>query len=240
MERYKQQIILPQFGFDGQKNLSNASVLVIGAGGLGVIVSSYLVAMGIGTIGICDFDKIEESNLHRQFSYSTHEIGQYKAATLADKLRKQNPEIIIKDYIVQIDENTIKQVAPNYHIICDCTDQANGRIVINNYCEKEKIPLVHGAVSDWQGYITVFHYKQEFGLDDVFDFTEYFKSQACNVIGVNSPTCGLIGSYMANETIKILLDLDSVLEGELLYINSLNNLIRTIKIKKSIQVQNSI
>ena len=233
MERYKQQIILPEFGIEGQQRLSNASVLIIGAGGLGLIVSSYLVSMGIGNVGICDFDKIEESNLHRQFCYTPNEVGQNKATVLTEKLRKQNPAVDIEDYVFRIEESNIQTVAEKYQVICDCTDQSGSRILINNYCKKFNKPLVHGAVSDWQGYITVFNHEQSFGLDDLFDFTEYYNSQTCSIAGVNSAVCGLIGSYMVNETIKIILELDNVLEGEILYINSLNNLYRTIKIKRS-------
>ncbi|MBK9631229.1 MAG: ThiF family adenylyltransferase [Saprospiraceae bacterium] len=83
MKRYQQQILLPEIGITGQLKLSNASVLIIGAGGLGVVVGSYLASMGVGTIGICDFDKIEESNLHRQFCYTPAEIGQNKATVLS-------------------------------------------------------------------------------------------------------------------------------------------------------------
>ncbi len=232
MKRYQQQILLPEIGITGQQNLSNASVLIIGAGGLGVVVASYLVSMGVGTIGICDFDKIEESNLHRQFCYTPAEIGQNKATVLSQKLREQNPNVLIEVYIFTIDENNIQTIAEKYKIICDCTDQSSSRILINNYCEKQKLPLIHGAVSEWQGYITVLHHKQNFGLDDIFDFREYFNCQTCSIVGVNSALCGLIGSFMVNETIKIILQLNHIFEGKILYINSLNNLIRTIKIKK--------
>ena len=231
MKRYQQQIILPEIGLEGQKTLSNASVLIIGAGGLGVVVASYLVSMGVGVIGICDFDKIEESNLHRQFSYTPNDIGQNKATILVQKLRQQNPNVLIEDIVIKIEENNIQKVAEKYHLICDCTDQPESRILIDIFCKKNKKPLVHGAVSGWQGYITVFHYKQGIGLNDLFDPTVYFNSQTCFLTGINSAICGLIGSYMVNETIKILLGLDNVIEGKLLYINSLNNIIRTIKIK---------
>lgn len=231
MKRYQQQIQLPEIGLKGQKILLKSSVLIVGAGGLGVIVGSYLVSMGVGNIGICDFDKIEETNLHRQFCYSTNLIGQNKATVLTEKLREQNPDVLVEDYIIKIDQNNIQTVAEKYQIICDCTDQSNIRVLINNYCEKYNIPLVHGAVSDWQGYITVFHYKKKFGLNNLFDLTKYLNIQTCSITGINSAVCGLIGSYMVTETIKILLDLDNVIEGNLLYVNTLKNLVRTIKIK---------
>lgn len=232
MSRYQQQILVPEIGAEGQDKLASASVLIIGAGGLGVVVASYLSSMGVGTIGICDFDKIEESNLHRQFCYTPNEIGQYKATVLAHKLKLQNPTIFIEDFVFHIDESNILTSAERYQLICDCTDQPNSRILINNYCQTRKIPLVHGAVSDWQGYVSVFHYKQNFGLNDLFDLTTYFTNQTCSMIGVNSAVCGLIGSYMVNETVKIIVGLENVMEGKLLYFNTLNNIIRIIKLKK--------
>lgn len=232
IERYQKQIILPEIGESGQLLIANASVLIIGGGGLGVIVSSYLVSMGIGNICICDFDLIEETNLNRQFCYTPNEIGESKATILAKKLRLQNPNIKIKDIVEKIDKNSIKSIAGDYSIICDCTDQGISRIAINEYCANNKKILVHGAVSDWQGYITVFHHLKGFSLKDIFDFSDYLKSQSCSDIGISSPVCGLIGSYMANETLKIILSIGNTLEGKILHVNTLSNQIRTFKLKK--------
>jgi sulfur-carrier protein adenylyltransferase/sulfurtransferase len=231
-DRYQQQIILPEIGESGQKQLTNASVLIAGAGGLGVIVASYLVAMGVGNIGICDYDNIEVSNLHRQLLFSPSDIGKSKANVLVEKLRFQNPNIIINSIEKKIDKNSVIEIANNYQIICDCTDQIISRTIINDYCAENKKVLVHGAVSDWQGYITVFHYLEDFNLNDIFDFNDYLKIQNCSVTGIISPICGIIGSYMANETIKVILNLEDVLEGKILYVNMLNNHIRKINLKK--------
>ncbi|OYU83252.1 MAG: thiamine biosynthesis protein ThiF [Flavobacterium sp. BFFFF2] len=232
MKRYQRQMILSEIGVTGQQKLSTASVLVVGAGGLGVVVASYLVAMGIGHVGICDFDDIEESNLHRQFCYMPDDIGQKKATVLSKKLRVQNPAINITDFNQKVDKETISSIAENYQLICDCTDQGHVRMVINNYCAALKKPLVHGAVSNWEGYLTIFHYKKNFSLNDLFDFSDYLKIENCNEMGINSAVCGLIGSYMTNETLKIALNLDQVLEGKIMYINALNNQFKTFTIKK--------
>ncbi len=233
MGRYQQQIILPEVGLDGQKKISEASVLIIGAGGLGVVVASYLVAIGFGKIGICDFDDITESNLHRQFSYSPMDIGKKKATVLSQYLRLQNPQVEVKDICSRIDKGNISSIAEDYQLICDCTDMAESRLVVNGYCAEKRKPLVHGAVSDWQGYITVFHHRLKFDLDDLFNPTDYLSSQSCSMAGIMSPVCGIIGSYMANETVKIVLNLENVLEGKLLYVNGLNNSFRTLRLKKT-------
>jgi len=233
IDRYQKQIILPEIGESGQQKLANASVLIAGAGGLGVIVASYLVAMGVGNIGICDFDNVEVSNLHRQLVFTPSDIGKSKASLLAKKLRLQNPNITINSMEKKVEKNSITEIANNYQIICDCTDQVISRTVINDYCAEYNKILVHGAVSDWQGYITVFHYLNGFSLKDIFDFNDYLKNQTCSEIGVISSICGLIGSYMTNETIKVILNLEGVLEGKILYVNMLNNQIREINIKKT-------
>lgn len=232
-DRYQKQIILPEIGESGQKHLTNASVLIAGAGGLGVIVASYLVAMGVGNIGICDFDNVDVSNLHRQLLFTPSDIGKKKVSVLAEKLRLQNPNIIINSIEKKIEKNSVIEIANNYQIICDCTDQGMSRTIINDYCAEHKKILVHGAVSDWQGYITVFHYLNGFSLKDIFDFNDYLKSQNCSETGVISPICGLIGSYMTIETIKVILNIEDVLEGKILYVNMLNNQIREINIKKT-------
>jgi len=232
IDRYQKQIILPEIGKSGQQKLANASVLIAGAGGLGVVVASYLVAMGVGNIGICDFDNIEGSNLQRQIIFTPSDIGKSKASVLAEKLRLQNPNIMINCIEKRIDVKSVKEIANNYQIICDCTDQFMSRTIINEYCSVHKTILVHGAVSDWQGYMTVFHYLQGFSLNDIFDFSDYSTGQSCSEIGIISPVCGLIGSYMTAETIKIILNLHDVLEGNILYVNMLNNQHRKINIKK--------
>lgn len=232
-DRYQKQIILPEIGESGQRHLTNASVLIAGAGGLGVIVASYLVATGVGTVGICDFDNVEVSNLHRQLLFTPSDIGGKKATVLAEKLRLQNPNVIINSIEKKIDKNSVLEIAKNYQIICDCTDQGMSRTIINEYCGEHKKILIHGAVSDWQGYVTVFHYLNGFSLKDIFGFNDYLVSQSCSETGVISPICGLIGSYMTTETIKVILNLEDVLEGKILYVNMLNNQIREINIKKN-------
>ncbi len=231
-DRYQKQIILSEIGESGQQDLANASVLITGAGGLGVVVASYLVAMGVGNIGICDYDNVEVSNLHRQLFFTPSDIGKSKATVLAEKLSIQNPNIIINKICKKVDEKSILEIANNYQIICDCTDQGMSRTIINDYCAGHKKILIHGAVSDWQGYISVFHYLKGFSLKDIFDFTDYLKSQSCSETGIISPICGLIGSYMSTEAIKVILNLENVLEGKILYVNMLNNQIRKINLKK--------
>jgi adenylyltransferase/sulfurtransferase len=232
MKRYQQQMILPELVDGGQEKIRKSAVLVVGAGGLGTIVTSYLGAMGFGKIGICDFDLIEETNLHRQFHFFPNEVGLKKSEILSQKLILQNPEIHIQAYTDYLNEENINSIFSDYQIICDCTDNAETRILIDIYCQNNNKPLIHGAVTDWQGYISVFHFKKKFGLKDLFELTDYLKHASCSIAGVNGAVCGIIGSYMANETLKVILGLENILEGKLLYMNVLDNKVRIINIKK--------
>lgn len=232
MKRYQQQLILPEIGIAGQQNISNASVLIVGAGGLGSMVGGYVAAMGVGNIGICDFDSVEESNLHRQFFYTPGDIGNNKAIILTQKLKMQNPGIIITSFNRRFNASGADDLFNNYEIICDCSDNVETRIALNDYSGNRNIPLIHGAVSGWQGYITVFNYKASFTYADLFSSEDLLNSQSCFNNGINSTICGIVGSYMANETLKIILSSDFVLEGKLLYINGLNNSMKLLKLKK--------
>ncbi len=231
MERYNKQIILPEFGIQGQKLISSSSVLIIGAGGLGSIVCSYLASMGVGKIGICDFDRVEESNLHRQFFYSPSDINAYKAEVLTTKLSLHNPNIEIFAIAEKLQKSNVSNLISDFEIICDCSDNVATRLLINKSCSSLSKILIHGAVSDWQGYLSVFHYQNKFSLTDLFDTIDFLKSESCDVVGINSPICGIIGSHMANEVIKVILNIDSVLEGTLLYINGLTNISKYLKFK---------
>lgn len=233
MSRYTTQEILPEFGNHGQELISSSSVLIVGAGGLGTIVASYLASMGVGKIGICDFDSIVESNLHRQFQYAFVDISFKKAEVLTKKLRNQNPSIDIHSISEKLQKSNIDSIVSDYQIICDCSDNSSTRLLLNKCCVSKRITLVHGAVSDWQGYLTVFHYRKKYDLRDLFDTLEYLQSETCSINGINSSLCGIIGSHMVNEVIKIILKLDTVLEGSLLYVNGLKNIYKFLKIKKT-------
>ena len=232
MKRYKQQIQLPEIGEEGQQKISQASVLVVGAGGLGTVVATYLVAMGVGKIGIVDFDTIEETNLHRQFLYSSNDLGKSKALVLTSKLKKQNEHLTICAYDEELTISNFDEINKNYSIVCDCTDNLNTRLIIDKNCFTKEIPLVHGAVSDWQGYIILLHYKNKFQYQDLFDIKTLLQADSCESKGICSPVCGMIGSLMSNEVVKIILGIESNLDGGLLYVNGLTNNFKFLKLKR--------
>ena len=232
MKRYSQQMLLPEIGELGQDLLGKAHVLVVGAGGLGTVVVTYLTAIGIGKIGIVDYDTVEETNLHRQFLYTPDDIGKNKALMLKKRLVAQNNSISVDAIVERITEENFTSIIADYSIVCDCTDDVLTRLALDKQCGQNNIPLVHGAVSDWQGYITLFHYKNRFRYNHLFDMDDLLRTQTCSANGISSPVCGIIGSIMSNETLKIILNIDSNLDGSLLYINSLKNIFKIIKLKK--------
>ncbi len=223
---------LPEIGNQGQQKINEAGVLIVGAGGLGTVVAIYLVSMGVGKVGIVDYDSIEETNLHRQFLYTSNDLGKKKAVELASKLRVQNENIVVNSFDVKLTNENFEEIASNYSIICDCTDNLNTRLIIDNKCGIHEIPLVHGAVSDWQGYITLFHYKNKFQYQDLFNIKTLLQSDSCETNGISSPICGIIGSLMSNEVIKIILDIESNLDSGLLYFNGLTNDFKFFKLKR--------
>ncbi|CAD5250453.1 MULTISPECIES: HesA/MoeB/ThiF family protein [unclassified Imperialibacter] len=233
MKRYQHQLILSEIGKKGQNEVSKASVLIVGAGGLGSIAAGYLTAMGVSNLGICDFDVVEESNLHRQFFYTPQDVGLNKANLLAQKLQIQNPHINIKSFTDKVDESNVESLFSDYQIVCDCSDNVATRLLVNDNCSTQRLPLVHGAVSEWQGYISVFHYKQQYTYADLFARHDLLNHQSCSINGISSPICGIVGSYMANEVIKVILKSEFVMEGKILYINGLNNLTRYLRLKKT-------
>ncbi len=234
MSRYVQQEIVPEIGKIGQSKLKQAKVLIVGAGGLGTPVSAYLSAIGVGKIGIIDGDKIEISNLNRQFFFDENQIGLFKVDVIIDKLKNQNPEIEFINFNFFITNENIEKIILDFDIICDCSDNLETRLLLDKSCSKYRKPLVYAAVKDWEGYITILHHKKSICLNDVFPAEELFKNEIinCSNSGIVNTTCGIAGSIQANEVIKIVLDLDNQLDGEILCFNSFNIIFRKFKINK--------
>uniref|UniRef100_UPI00404B7E8A HesA/MoeB/ThiF family protein n=1 Tax=Flavobacterium sp. TaxID=239 RepID=UPI00404B7E8A len=233
MKRYAQQVKLPEIGIVGQEKIQNSAVLIVGAGGLGTVVATYLASMGFGKILIVDFDSVDETNLHRQFLYTEFDIGEKKANVLAKKLNVQNSQIQIIPIVERITDENFSHIISNSSIVCDCSDNLATRFLLDMQCHQFKIPLVHGAASTWEGYITLFHYKKQFQYKDLFGIKTLLQADSCENIGISSPICGIVGSTMANEVLKIVLDLESNLDGGILYINGLQNVFKVLKLKKS-------
>jgi adenylyltransferase/sulfurtransferase len=220
--RYARHIILPEIGEKGQVRLKNAKVLVVGAGGLGCPVLQYLVAAGIGKIGIIDNDVVEESNLQRQVLFSAEDIGKNKAKLAAEKLEKQNPFVQFEIFSERLTHENALSILGDYDIVVDGSDNFPTRYLVNDACVMLVKPLVFGSIFKFEGQVSVFNYQ-----DGPTYRCLYAEPPAdgevpnCAEIGVIGVLPGICGTLMANEVIKIITGVGKVLKGVLLSFDAL-------------------
>ena len=219
MSKYQRQIILPQIGRSGQQKLANASVLVIGAGGLGCALLPYLTASGIGTLGIVDDDRIEESNLHRQILYTPDAVGKFKVDAAKAFLKKQQPDAQIITYSEYLNGSNAVSLFKNYDIIVDATDRIDVRYLINDAAVLSGKPFVYGSIHRFEGQVSVFNYKN--GPTYRCLFPKATEVPSCAEAGVLGTSVGVIGMLQAQEVMKMILEIGDVLSGELLIYNTL-------------------
>ena len=236
-ERYHRQIILPEFGEEGQQKLSEAKVLVIGAGGLGCPAMQYLAAAGIGTMGIIDDDVVSLNNLHRQVLYSVHDIGLSKAERAAHILQQLNPEIRIIPYSERLINQNALTLIDEFDIIIDGTDNFSTRYMINDACVLLKKPLVYGAISQFEGQVSVFNPQPLMGSKDGVNYRDLFPDPPrdgevlnCAEAGVLGVLPGIIGTMMASETIKMITGIGEPLIDQLLTYSALNNQVYILRL----------
>ena len=234
MNRYNRHIILSEVGQTGQDKLSKAKVLVVGAGGLGCPLLQYLAAAGIGTLGIVDFDVVEESNLQRQVLFGTSSLGTNKAIAAKKRLKDLNPTIIIEAIAERLTVKNVNTIFQKFDIIVDGTDNFATRYLINDfaiYCDK---PVVYGAIYKFEGQVAVFNYNNGPSYRCLFpNAPDRTHSINCSEIGVLGVLPGIIGTMMANEVLKIILEFDNVLFGKLLCYSSKTAETTILKINKN-------
>ena len=202
-ERYTRQTILKGFGFEGQDKLANAKVLIIGAGGLGVPVITYLNAMGVGKIGIVDNDTVALTNLHRQVLYGQDDIGELKVNTALKKLKTQNDATTIEAYKTFINPKNALEIIENYDLVVDTSDNFPTRYLVNDTCVILKKPFVYGALHGYEGQVSVFNYKGGPTYRCLFPhMPKENEVPNCNEHGVLGIIPGIIGNLQALEAIK--------------------------------------
>jgi adenylyltransferase/sulfurtransferase len=207
LNRYSRQFMLDEVGFDGQLKLKKAKVLVVGAGGLGCPVLQYLNAAGVGTLGIIDFDTVEVHNLHRQILYTADDIGKPKAHTAATKLKLSNPNInhIVFEELLQ--ETNAATIISQFEIVVDGSDNFLTRYLVNDVCARLGKPLVYGTILKMEGQLAVFNYKGGKNLRDIFPEAPNPEDvPSCSENGVMGFVPGILGVYMANATIQVILE----------------------------------
>jgi adenylyltransferase/sulfurtransferase len=232
-ERFKKQIILKKIGIVGQKKIKNAKVLIIGMGGLGCPLLTYLASSGVCNIGIADYDKVELSNLNRQILFNTSDIGKYKVNQAKLKIKKIYKKITVKVFKIKISKNNIKSIIKNFDIICDGTDNFNTRFLINDYCKKNKKILISAAISKFDGHVFKYNFKKKGPCLRCFMPEKPLEENNCETEGIFAPVAGIIGALQANEVLKTVLNLKDDLNNNILVFNSLSMSLRKIKINKN-------
>lgn len=220
--RYNRQTILPEIGDEGQEKLKKAKVLVIGAGGLGCPILQYISTAGVGCIGIIDFDTIEIHNLHRQILYTENEIGQLKAVVAKEVLSELNPLIKVEAITEKLTLENASKIIEQYDIVVDGCDNFTTRYLVNDTCVTLQKPLVYGSILKFEGQIAVFNHNGSKNLRDLFpEMPDPKDVPNCNLNGVLGTLPGMIGTMMAHETLKLILELPT-LKNELVLFNTLN------------------
>jgi molybdopterin/thiamine biosynthesis adenylyltransferase len=232
--RYARHIVLREVGGAGQKALKNAKVLVIGAGGLGAPVLQYLAAAGVGTIGVIDDDVVESANLQRQVIHKDAAIGTPKVFSAQAEMLAQNPFVTVRPYHRRLTADIAADLVAEYGLVLDGCDNFDTRYLVNAACVAAGVPMISGALSQWEGQLTVFDpargapcYRCIFAQPPTDGL-----APSCAEAGVIGPLPGVIGAMMAQEAIKLITGAGSVLRGQMVIYDGLYGESRTIGVTR--------
>jgi sulfur-carrier protein adenylyltransferase/sulfurtransferase len=233
VRRYSRHLIIPDVAMAGQKRLKNAKVLVVGAGGLGSPALMYLAAAGVGTLGIVDFDVVDESNLQRQIIHGQSDIGRPKAESARDSVREINPLVNVIVHEERLDNDNVLDIFAGYDLILDGTDNFATRYMVNDACVLLGKPYVWGSIYRFDGQVSVFWDEHGPNYRDLYpDPPPPGMVPSCAEGGVLGVLCASIGSVMVNEAIKLITGIGETLLGRLLVFDALEMSWHEIKIRK--------
>ncbi len=234
--RYSKQIMLPQVDVEGQQKIMDATVLIVGMGGLGSPTALYLAAAGVGHLIIADFDQVELSNLQRQIIHQTKDIGNDKVNSAKSKLAELNPNIKITIANELIHTGNLPDLIKGVDIVLDGTDNFESRFEINQICVEHQKPLVSAAVVRFEGQVSVFKgFEKDQPCYQCLYSVEGEDNESCIDNGVLAPVAGLVGTIQALQAIKVILDLGDQLCGSLLLVDALDLSFRKVKISKDLK-----
>ncbi|CPZ45317.1 Possible molybdenum cofactor biosynthesis protein MoeB1 [Mycobacteroides abscessus] len=235
--RYSRHLIIPDLGVDGQKRLKNAKVLVIGAGGLGSPTLLYLAAAGVGTIGIVEFDVVDESNLQRQIIHGQSDIGRSQGQSARDSVLEINPLVEVRLHELRLDPENAVELFEQYDLILDGTDNFATRYLVNDAAVLAHKPYVWGSIYRFEGQVSVFWEDAPDGLG--LNYRDLYPEPpppgmvpSCAEGGVLGILCASIASVMGTEAIKLITGIGDSLLGRLMVYDALDMTYRTIKIRK--------
>ncbi|HEY6063459.1 MAG TPA: molybdopterin-synthase adenylyltransferase MoeB, partial [Chitinophagaceae bacterium] len=238
LARYNRHIIIPGFGLEAQQKLKKARVLVVGSGGLGSPVLLYLAAAGVGTIGIVDFDVVDDSNLQRQVLFGVKEIGTHKVIAARKRINDLNPHVEVEVYNLQLNSQNALGIIQQYDVVADGTDNFPTRYLVNDACMLAGKPNVYASIFQFDGQVSVFNLENENGETGP-NYRDLYPTPpppglvpSCAEGGVLGVLPGIIGSLQALEVIKIITGAGEPLSGRLFCFDALNFESRTFNIKK--------
>lgn len=234
IRRYSRHLILPEVGMEGQKKLKAASVLMVGAGGLGSPLGMYLAAAGVGRIGIVDFDVVDESNLQRQLLHGTKDVGRPKLESARDRIHDINPNVQVDLHPVHLTSDNALEIIQDYDVVADGTDNFPTRYLVNDACVLAGKPNVYASIFRFEGQASVF------GAPDGPCYRCLYAEPpppglvpSCAEGGVLGVLPGIVGSIQALEVIKQITGAGDPLIGRLLLIDTLGMQFRTLKVRKN-------
>jgi molybdopterin/thiamine biosynthesis adenylyltransferase/rhodanese-related sulfurtransferase len=233
VRRYSRHLIIPDVGMTGQKRLKNAKVLCVGAGGLGSPALLYLAAAGVGTLGIVDFDVVDESNLQRQVIHGQSDIGRGKAESARDSVREVNPLVNVILHTDRLDSTNALEIFAGYDLIVDGTDNFATRYLVNDACVLLGKPYVWGSIYRFEGQVSVFW--EEYGPNYRHLYPEPPPPgmvPSCAEGGVLGVLCASIGSVMVTEAIKLITGIGEPLVGRLMIYDALEMTYRQVKVRR--------
>ncbi|MCR5356668.1 MAG: molybdopterin-synthase adenylyltransferase MoeB [Lachnospiraceae bacterium] len=234
IERFGKHLLLREIGVKGQKRIKAARVVVIGAGALGSPVIQYLAAAGVGTIKVVDFDEVSLENLQSQVIHTSRDVKRPKVASAKDKVRNIDRSIVFEDENSKIDTENIEEIIDGYDLVIDCTDNYKARYLINDACALLGIPLVFGAIYQYEGQVGIFNLNSGPCYRCLFPTPpEPGLVPTCAEGGAISPLPGIVGSIQANEALKLIIGIGKHLDGKLLTIDSLYLNSRILKVGKN-------
>ncbi len=237
LERYSRHLIIPEFNIQGQRKLKAARVLVVGTGGLGAPLLQYLAAAGVGTLGLLDYDRVEDHNLQRQVLFSTADVGRPKVEAAAERIRGLNPYIKLQVHDVQLSRHNALEILANYDVIADGTDNFPTRYLVNDACVLLGKVNVYASIFRFEGQLSVFNYLHADGSRGP-NYRDLFPSPpppglvpSCAEGGVIGVLPGILGSLQANEVIKVISGVGEVMSGRLLLLDAASMETRNLKLR---------
>jgi len=227
IERYARHLVLREVGGPGQQKLKAATVLIVGAGGLGAPAALYLASAGVGQILIADPDEVDRSNLQRQVIYAEEDIGRSKVEASADRLHALNPDIFVAGFNGAFDEASADELVDGVDLVLDGTDDFATRFCVNAACVKHGKPLISGAIGRWTGQVGVFGARPCYRclVPEIPPDAE-----TCVAVGVVGALAGVVGSMMALEAIKLITGAGEPLAGRLMIYDALAAETRTVRV----------